>query len=585
MWGETEILWTVRAIWDEGRTEEALALLLQAVERNPTSPVILEAAASTLMNLSRGDQAALLVDHACRVNPTSPELQVVGAKLSNLRGEVDRALSYMRRAAALAPASIEIRDRLCDALFKSGRDDEGRELGERAWLEQPDNVSALRLCADVRGYQFGTESQLQTIFAGLKRWPDDVRLLSTAALPMLYLNGADPAALLGHHRKLGQVIARLVPLDPTPLSNSPDRDRPLRVGYVSQDFRDRSAAHFIESLLVHRDRGRFHVRCYHQALEEDEMTARLRSLADGWMNIDQLSDHAVAQQVRADGIDILIDLSGHSGKGRLGPFCLRPAPIQVTYLGYPCTTGLPTMDYRIVDAVTDPPGAEQFSTESLLRLDGCFLSYKAPPHAPPVYVPAEDRRVTFGSFNSRQKIQRPTVHLWAQVLQAVPDARIVLKFEFAYQATTKLIRKWFTDQGIDAGRIEFRSATPTTREHLASYADIDVALDTLPYNGTTTTMEALWMGVPVVTLEGTSHVSRVGASLLRHGGFGDWVGRTAADYVAIASRLAGDAKASRDLRPQLRERVRSGPLCDGPAHVKRLEAAYRSIWRAWCDRR
>jgi predicted O-linked N-acetylglucosamine transferase (SPINDLY family) len=585
MWADADVLWAARALWSEGRTEEAVVLLLQAVDRNPTSSAILEAAASALLRLSRGEQARLLVDRACRLNPTSVDFQVLAAKLNDLRGEFDTALSHMRSAAELAPASIEIRNRLCRALFKIGRDDEGRELGERAWVEQPDNVDALCLCACVRGYQSGAESQLQTIRVGLEKWPEDIRLLTLASFTMLYVNGDDPAALLVQHRKLGQVMARLMPPDPTPLSNSPDPDRPLRVGYVSQDFRNRSAAHFIEALLVHHDRDRFQVHCYHHVLEEDEMTARLRGEVYAWRNIDQMSDHAVAQQVRADGIDILVDLSGHSVRGRLWPFCLRPAPIQVTYLGYPCTTGLPTMDHRIVDQVTDPSGAERFSTESLLRLNGCFLCYKGPPNAPHVSVPAGNRRVTFGSFNYHDKVQPQTVCLWAQVLRAVPEARMVLKFEFEYQSAAKnLIRSWFTDQGIHADRIEIRGRTPTTHEHLASYADIDIALDTLPYNGTTTTMEALWMGVPVVTLEGTAHVSRVGASLLRHGGFGDWVGRTPAELVAVACRLAQDVKALRDLRPHLRERVRSSPLCDGPAHVRRLEDAYRSIWRDWCAR-
>jgi len=294
----------------------------------------------------------------------------------------------------------------------------------------------------------------------------------------------------------------------------------------------------------------------------------------------------LAQRVREDGIDILVDLAGHTANNRLPVFAGKPAPVQVTWLGYPNTSGVPAMDYRLTDARADPPGvADTLHTETLVRLPGCFLSYHPPEDAPAVgpLPMLSTGSVTFGSFNNLAKTTPAVIRVWAQILNAVPGARLLLKSRATGDPDVRQrLQRLFAEQDIDAGQLAFQDSVPSFQGHMAAYNQVDIALDTFPYNGTTTTCEALWMGVPVITLAGQVHAARVGVSLLTDVGMESLIARDTEAYVALAVQLAQQPDRLTALREQLRERLRHAPLCDAPGFTRNLEAALRDIWARWC---
>ena len=299
------------------------------------------------------------------------------------------------------------------------------------------------------------------------------------------------------------------------------------------------------------------------------------------------SDEHLAERIRADGIDILVDLAGHTGENRLGVFARKPAPVQVTWMGYPNTTGLDAIDYRLVDSVTDPIGqADVWASETLVRLAGGFLCYAGPatalqPTLPPSLATGT---LTFGSFNNPAKLSDKTLDAWATLLKRMPQSRLMLKgISFADASTRGLFLSRLDDREIAAERVELVAWQPSEAVHLAQYGHVDIALDPFPYNGTTTTCEALWMGVPVVTLRGDRHGGRVGASLLSQIDLTDLIANSVEEYVEIALALASNPGRLEELRRSLRPRMAASPLCDGPAFARKMEAAFRTMWQHWCE--
>jgi predicted O-linked N-acetylglucosamine transferase (SPINDLY family) len=324
--------------------------------------------------------------------------------------------------------------------------------------------------------------------------------------------------------------------------------------------------------------------CYHTGVDEDDLSARLRSRAHHWRAVARLSPDDLEKTLRADRLDLLVELSGHSDGHRLTVVARRVAPVQVSYLGYPNTTGLAAVDYRITDAQADPPGeCDALHTERLVRLPETFLCY-APPFAGETVAqpPVRSRgRVTFGSFNNFAKLSASNIALWARVLDAVPGATLLIKTGGLQDpGLRRLVLERFRAVGIDGARLELAAPTESIEAHMRSYDRVDIALDSFPYHGTTTTMDALWMGVPVVTLRGDRHASRVSASILHTLGLGEMVAESAQDYVRIAHRLALDGDRLETLRGTLRQRLRTSPLMDGARFTRHLEEAYLQMWLA-----
>lgn len=377
-----------------------------------------------------------------------------------------------------------------------------------------------------------------------------------------------------------------------PVAGSPghehraDPDRRLRIGYVSGDFKRHAVSRFFLPMIRHHDRRQVEIFCYANVARPDDFTEEFRLLADHWRSIAGRSDAEAAEIVARDGIDILVDLSGHTAGNRLGVFARRPAPVQVTWLGYPATTGLPVMDYRIVDAETDPPeSGNGAGTETLYRLPRGFLCYVPIPGGPAVNeAPVLSAgRVTFGSFNHMAKINPAVIDTWSAILNRLPGARLIVKSaSLADPAVCQDLLDRFTARGIAAERIQCRGYLPDYNDHLALYHEIDIALDTFPYNGTTTTCDALWMGVPVIGLAGDRHPGRVGKSLLKGVGLADLVADSPAAYIAAAVALAGDPRRIQGIRVSLRATMADSALCDGPGFARAMEDAFREMWGRWC---
>jgi predicted O-linked N-acetylglucosamine transferase (SPINDLY family) len=411
---------------------------------------------------------------------------------------------------------------------------------------------------------------------------------SNLLLNLTYHGGVEPAAIFAEHRRFNAqhaaALTRAAAARPHANDRSPDRR--LRIGYVSADLRDHAVAYFIEPILAKHSAEAVEVFCYACGYE-DEVTQRLRAHGHTWRSLVGVSDAMAAELIRADGIDILIDLAVHTGQHPLLLFARRPAPVQATYLGYAGTTGLDAIDWRITDAIVDPPGlSEHFHSERLMRLPRTQWCYQPPADAPDVAAApplVANGAVTFGAATNVAKVSPQVIELWSQVLRATPGSRFAMKARsLADEATCDRLAAGFARHGIERGRLTFEPAGDIA-SYLNFLSTLDIALDTFPFGGGTATCHTLFMGVPVVTLVGRTSVSRVGASVLTNVGMGELIAESPEPFVACASELARDRDRLIDLRTALRPRMLASSLCDAATFVRDLEAAYRRMWREWCD--
>jgi protein O-GlcNAc transferase len=398
---------------------------------------------------------------------------------------------------------------------------------------------------------------------------------------MNYTGTFSPEEIYSAHVQFSEIFEKPLVPGPVPVIRKRSaRDR-VRIGYISPDFRSHSVARFIEPVFMSHSEEDFEVFCYSNVDVPDHVTGRIRSLVVHWREIRGLSDDEAIALIQKDEIDILVDFAGHTSGNRMLLFAKKPAPVQASWIGYPATTGLSSMDYKIVDSYTDPPGiTERYYTEQLIRLPGCFLCCLPASDSPETGPqPALTQgHVTFGSFNNFAKVSRDSVEMWAEILKGVPDSRLILKSHcFQDAGTRKNALEMFAGRGIAQNRVKLFPYMQSSKEHLSLYNSIDIALDTFPYNGTTTTCEALWMGVPVITLAGNCHASRVGISLLSNTGLGEFIAQTKEEYVDIAVKTAKDTKRLKDLRVHLRGIVAASPLTDAGKFTKNLEDAYRMM--------
>jgi predicted O-linked N-acetylglucosamine transferase (SPINDLY family) len=409
------------------------------------------------------------------------------------------------------------------------------------------------------------------------RFPRAVWLRRDLCAALNYTDDATEEEILRAHAALGASLPPAALIEPT------DRDpaRLLRVGFVSPDFREHSVASFLRPVL---GAGGIVPVCYHCSAQADATTAALRgaveSAGGAWRDAAAVDNVTLVRTMRGDRLDIAIDLAGWTGGSRLFALAARVAPVQANYLGYPDTTGVPAMDYRIVDALTDPPGSDALATERLVRMDPCFLCY-APSEGYPEPGPRQARDgVVFGSFNKIHKITPTTVRLWAGAMRRIPGSRMLIKAAGLGSARVRgHLEQQFAAEGVGGERLELLERVESRAEHLGLYGRIDVALDTFPYHGTTTTCEALWMGVPVMSLVGAGHRSRVGLSLLSTGGLGDLAAVSEEAFGQAAAALAQDRGQLAELRRVLRERLRASPLCDSAGFGAAFGDALREMWR------
>jgi len=566
-----------------GHQKTAADYYRKALSLRPDNAQLLFNLGHILFETGEHSDAISALKKALNQQPSHRDAANTLAHIFIARGQFTDAENVLRTAIRMHPRDAELHSNLGAVLKNSGYVDQAAEYFQKALAINPQLPAYANYAATLSDQGRFNES-IATYREGLRRHPLDPAGYSNMLLTLNYIADSRPDSVFKEHRGWIKTLGNHVPRT-TQHSNARDAKKKLRIGYVSSDFRTHSVANYIEPILAAHSRENVAVYCYASVPRPDETTRRLKSLSDYWRNTTTLNPHQLAEQVLSDHIDILVDLAGHTAHNRLPVFALKPAPVQVTYLGYPNTTGLDTIDYRLTDDIADPPGEEEFYTEQLIRLPGCFLCYQPPITAPEVAIlPAETAGyITFGSFNNLSKINNDVISLWGKILRSVPNSLMLLKNPaLTDPARRSHYQALFKNHGIEPDRIKLRGHTPTREEHLGTYAEVDIALDTFPYNGTTTTCEALYMGVPVITLSGKSHRNRVGASLLESIDKTQWVAKSQDDYVSIATSLASNVQELADIRHQLRTQLLASDLCNAENFTENLELAYRNMWHNWC---
>ena len=501
------------------RAEAAARAALALVEDHPTGLANL---AGALIGGCRFAEAEEPLQRARQLSPASYDVWYNVGHLKMATGRLDEAENAFRRARDLDPTALETVRWLGYACARTRKGEEAEALLRQFLRARPGPSNAHSMLGHLCVQRGLFDEGVALLRQGVGRPDAQAAEHSTLLFDLNYDPAGDPVCIREEHERWARKFALPHAFRHQPASTDKDPDRRLRIGFISPDLRAHSVSYFLLPLLRHLDRAQLEIFAYAYVASPDRMTDTLRAETDHWQNVWGSSDDQIASAIRADRIDILVDLAGHTSDHRLLVLARRPAPVQATYLGYPNTTGMATVDWRIVDRITDPPGSEASAVERLMRLERCFLAYE-PFEYPDIAEPPclKNGFVTFGSFNNVAKINSSVLGLWAAILDAVPDSRLILKHDLTHDAVVRArISNAFVSHGVDPGRIELLGRAHDRVEHLGTYARIDVALDTFPYGGTTTTCEALWMGVPVVTLAGTSHASRVGASLLDSVGLG-----------------------------------------------------------------
>lgn len=563
-----------------GRPEDAIPCFEEAIRLKPNVAEWYRHLAVMMHAVGKHAEGLAASLRVTELNPTDAQAFLdLGNTLQKL-GKLKDAEAAFENAVGLAPQAAGPLVNLAMVRRDQGRPVEAEVPARRAVEIDPTMGQAWFTLGSALGPQARHVEAAEYLRKAIELDPDDDDPWHLLMFGMTYSDNWAASEVYEIHRRWGQ---RLPPAAPRSIDPSHRRaSHRLRIGYLSPDFRRHPIAHFIEAPLKHHDRTRFEIFCYHTDGRSDETTERLKASADRWHWLAGVSDTEVEQAILTDEIDILVELSGHTDRHKLRMLARRVAPVQVTYLGYPNTTGVPAIDYRITDARADPPGeADELHTEKLLRLSESFLCFTPPERVAHVGELPMKRNgfVTFGSFNNFTKLSPTTLGLWSEILEGAPNSRLMIKAAgLRDEGLRALLVQMLERAGVDRERVKIVSPTMSHREHMDAYAEVDIGLDTFPYHGTTTTLDALWMGVPVVTLVGDRHASRVGLSILGCLGLTDLVAHSAREYVEAALRLAADPTRLEQLRHSLRARLAASPLTDGTGFTTRLEQAYLQIW-------
>jgi predicted O-linked N-acetylglucosamine transferase (SPINDLY family) len=510
--------------------------------------------------------------------------QNLGLALS-AQGRLEDAVAAFHQALRLQPGYAQALDNLGCSLARLGRFVDAAGAHRQAIASRPDFAWAHCHLGASLTFLGQFEEARQCFARALELAPDSSRIYSDFLVYLQYQPSATAHSIFEAHLEYDRRHAAGLRGRWTAHANPPDPDRPLRLGFVSPHFHRHPVGHFLTLPLENLSAQEFTLIFYSDTSEADAWTSRLRSIAAEWHDTLALSDEELANRIRADGIDILFDLAGHTSGGRPGVFARKPAPIQITWLDYVGTTGLAAMDYILADPQQIRPDAERFYRERVLRADN-YICYAPPANAPLVGpLPASQRGyVTFGSFNILAKTSLPILETWARILGRVPESRLLLKnLGLNDPETCSHLQRVFADRGIGTERLEM-AGWSSPDETLAKYNSIDIALDTFPYNGGLTTCEALWMGVPVVTCSGETFASRHGLAHLTAAGFTETIASDLDDYMNIAVSLADNLPRLASLRATLRERVAASPLCDGPRFAQNFARLMRKVWQHWLQK-
>ncbi len=562
---------------------EAVDLLRRAIALRPDFAEAWYNLASTLKEQGKYSEAAAACRRALALRPERVEAHVNLGNILQAAGQQEEAIVCYRRALELRPNDVEALSNLGNALRSSLQIDAAIAAFRKCIILRPDFHVAYCNLGNALKDSGRIDEAIQCFRRAVEICPSDVLSHSNLAYSVYYHPDYDSAAILAENRRWSELQTARLHVGSQAHGNDADPERRLRIGYVGADFREHCQSLFTIPLLSHHDHDQFEIYCYANVPRPDRFTERVRKCTDCWRDTVGSSDEDVARQVRSDGIDILVDLTMHMSNGRPLVMARMPAPVQVAYLAYPGTTGLSAIDYRLTDPYLDPPGeTDDDSVEQSVRLPETFWCYDPLAEQPvPNSLPANRRgRITFGCLNNFCKVSDGALAMWSRVLHSVNNSRLVLLSPSGEHRES--VRNRFRDAAIDPDRIEFVEHRPRSK-YLDLYHEIDMTLDTLPYNGHTTSLDSLWMGVPVVTCVGRTVVGRAGYSQLSNLGLSDLVAWNVDQFVSIASRLAGDFHRLSELRATLRGRMERSPLMDAERFTRHIESAYRFLWRQWCQ--
>jgi predicted O-linked N-acetylglucosamine transferase (SPINDLY family) len=578
-----------RALFISGDAPAALRILEQELRRHPADPDLCGAAGLVLTQLGQGDRALFYLQKAAAARPRDPGIHTNLGNLLAVSGRTEGAEAAFRAALAAAPSLVEAHVGLANTLRTRRRFTEALKHVQAALRHRPDSDDLVALAAALLG--------------NLARIPEAVALCEERlaacesekvalmhAFSLLYMPGATGARRLESHRRYARLLARRFPRRAVAPPPGQDPDRKLRIGMLSHELRQHAVAGFLEPWLAHRDRARAELVAFNLSSAADATTARFRGSFDAWHDVAALDEGATFDLISRERIDILVDTCGLTQGNRIGVIAMKPAPVQVMLLGYLSTTGLDTLDARIADSTVEPAADRACSAERVIHLDPTYLAWRPPEDAPPPAPPPSGAagHITFGSFNQTPKLNDALLALWARTVNAVPGARLLVKaIELEDPGLRESLAHRLAAAGLARDRLTLEGPTWGARALLAEYARVDVALDTAPFSGTATTLDALLMGVPVVTLPVASHAGRTGLGILSAIGMHHWIARDEEGYVAAAAALAADAGLRAELRTpgprSLRSRLEASPIRDERAHAARLDAALRALWRERCD--
>ena len=600
------------AAFEAGRADDALALMQQSIDLAPQSAVFRSNFGILCRLLGRMDEAIAHWRRALDLDPDHPDAHINLAAALRERGEIDASMFHGRRAMEISrrpesylnfAAALVARERLHEAEtvlreLLSYFPGDAQAMANLAWVLRrqghlTEAIELWRQCVRANPRHAHAWNDLGSAMMDIGRFDDALHAYRTAidAAPDLaaahsnyvYAIHFDPnrdaASILAEYREWDRVHAQPLRSQWRKHDNDRDPDRPLRIAYLSPDLREHSVGRAMLPIMSCHDAAQFEVICYSDATTHDDVTAQLRNRAHAWNDTAALSDAELAEKIRADRIDILIDLAQHMAANRMLTLARKPAPVQATHIGYPATTGVAAIDCRITDRFLDPPGeTEAFNSEQLIRLPNSFFCYRGVDVPLSPLAASRANHLTFASLNTPFKTSDAAIDLWSRVLSAVSSSRLLIS---APTAASDDLRRRYAQHGIDPTRLDILPRQPIA-QYFRLYDRIDIALDTIPYNGGVTTCDALWMGVPVVSLRGTTSVGRAGESILTNLDLPNLLASSRDQFVDIAANLAHDRDALTNLRQTLRDRMQRSPICNEPQYVRDLEAAYRTMWQNRC---
>jgi protein O-GlcNAc transferase len=575
------------ALKAQGRLAEAVASYRKAVEIKPDFLAGHFNLGIALAELGQANEAIASYSRALQLQPDLVDGHYNLGIALKAAGLNEQAVASYRRALQLNPGHIGAQCNIGIALKDLGQYDEAIASFRRTLALQPDQADAHNNLGNLLKDLGQLDEAVACFRRALEIKPDLIEAHSNLIFTLNYLPDQGANTLLAEARHFGEwAAARAIPYTEWP--NTPDAKRCLRIGLVSGDLSNHPVGYFVEGVLATlatQAADSLAIFAYDSHNAADALTERIKASCKGWCSVVGLPDKQLAEQIRNDRIDILIDLSGHTGYNRLPMFAFKPAPVQATWLGYFATTGVAAIDYLIADPLTLPASEDVHFTEQIWRLPETRLCF-TPPEADVAISPLPalaNGHITFGCFNNLTKMNDHVVALWSRVLKAVDGSRLLLKAKQLDEASIRQsVLNRFAAQGIDATRLMLEGRTPRA-DYLTTYSKVDLGLDPFPFTGGTTSAESLWMGVPVLTLAGDRLVSRQGVTLMANAGLHDWIAADGDDYVARAVALAGDLPKLAALRGQLRHQVQASPLFDAPRFATHFEKALRGMWAQWCS--